>query len=373
MSSVSRTNGSGVFPFSGLMYESIMSTPEMIRQLSSPTFAEATAKAAAALKAVNGPLVITGCGTSRCVAEVVSHAFARAAGRYVLISDPAELRQYPPSGFEVLSGAVLGISHTGGSIALREVIHEASIAGALTVGITDDAASPLAGLVDHALIGPGGIERAYSKTRSFSTAVLRMLLLSDQMSDNGDRTIASIDEIADMTEETLQCVPDHVAELAASWSGVNRFVCVGSGPNYGTAREVALKIIETVGAVAAHFVVEEFAHGVALGLTADTGVIVFDGGDSLSARTREIVEASVVAGAKVAVISTRHSTQWSPAASVVQVPEVPEAVSPMALILPAQLLVNQLARWAGRNPDTAGTDLRHYKEADSLLHPPGAH
>lgn len=68
----------------------------------------------------------------------------------------------------------------------------------------------------------------------------------------------------------------------------NRFLCVGYGSCYGTAREFETKFTETVRVPSAGFELEEFMHGPYIGINKNDIVFMLDPNGKLTERTRNL-------------------------------------------------------------------------------------
>jgi glucosamine--fructose-6-phosphate aminotransferase (isomerizing) len=144
-----------------------------------------------------------------------------------------------------------------------------------------------------------------------------------------------------------------------------RIVVLGGGPNYPTAREVALKLKETNFAYAEGMQVEEFLHGPISSADRDTLVIVASGGGAAGARAEQLANALGEIGAERLGIYTRSGSALAEATDVgIQVEGEDEALSPFSLLLSLQLFTYWLAVKRGCNPDLAHRDdPRHLKAA----------
>jgi glutamine---fructose-6-phosphate transaminase (isomerizing) len=144
-----------------------------------------------------------------------------------------------------------------------------------------------------------------------------------------------------------------------------RIVVLGGGPNYPTAREVALKLKETSFAYAEGMQVEEFLHGPISSADRDTLVIIASGGGAAGARAEQVANALGEIGAERLGIYTRAGSALAEAVDVgIQVEGEDEALSPFALLLSLQLFTYWLAVKRGCNPDLAHRDdARHVKAA----------
>ena len=138
---------------------------------------ERVAEAAAAMRAVDPRLIVTVArGSSDHAATYLKYVAELAAGVPVASVGPSVASIY---GRRLrLDGAVcLGISQSGQSPDIVEMMRSAGEGGALTVAITNVAELPMAAACAHTLALHAGPERSVAATKTFVTSVLASLAL----------------------------------------------------------------------------------------------------------------------------------------------------------------------------------------------------
>jgi glucosamine--fructose-6-phosphate aminotransferase (isomerizing) len=155
----------------------------------------------------------------------------------------------------------------------------------------------------------------------------------------------------------LRAVPDAMARqlerpvdagLAAGW---DRCVVAGRGANYATAFEAALKIKELTGIAAEPFSPADLMHGPVAVLGPDHGLLAVAPSGPTLAGAREAAAAARSRGAPVVAITDRASELEAAGAAVLEMETVPEWLSPLVAVLPAQLLAVGLAEARGVDVD----------------------
>lgn len=152
---------------------------------------------------------------------------------------------------------VLAISQSGKSPDLIEFCRSAQGEDVLRVGMINDVASPLAGVVDVCLPLLAGPERSVAATKSCLSAMLLVLGLVAHWR-NDPQMIAAFER-----------APDHLARaLERPWPGAEDFLrgsgaiyVAGRGPGLAMAAEAALKLKETNGLHAEPVSAAEIRHG----------------------------------------------------------------------------------------------------------------
>jgi glutamine---fructose-6-phosphate transaminase (isomerizing) len=204
-------------------------------------------------------IVLTGAGSSYYLAQSAAAVGREAAGLPVVAAPLSDVLLRPAGVFSRTAGseAVVVISRSGSTSEALSVATQSRAAGRPTFGVTCRAASPLAGLVDSALVSPAGDESAIVMTRSFGS-MLALLL----------RLIADLGAPAGLGED-IDRSPLHWGEAVdAAATGRRlgerdwlRVVVLGGGPAFGIASEWGLKLTETCQVPAYAYQPLEFRHG----------------------------------------------------------------------------------------------------------------
>ena len=138
---------------------------------------ERVAAAAAAMRAADPRLLVTVArGSSDHAATYLKYAVELAAGVPVASVGPSVASIYGRR-LRLDGAACLGISQSGQSPDIVEMMRSAGAGGALTVAITNVAGSPMAAACDHALPLQAGPEKSVAATKTFVASVLAALAL----------------------------------------------------------------------------------------------------------------------------------------------------------------------------------------------------
>ena len=243
---------------------------------------------------------------------------------------------------------VIGVSQSGEGEDINRVLEAARAGGAYTVGITNEPASAMAGLVDETLLTHGGRERSVAATRTFTGQVLHFYMLAEALADGGLRL--GYEAIPQHAESALALRP-RVEELVERYVFMENCVVVGRGLIYANAYETALKLMETCYVVAERFSSADFLHGPVALVERHFPVICFAPPGATLAGVRELLgrlrelradTLSITSDEESAALSTR---------SVRMPAEVDEMLAPIPYIIPAQLFAALLADAKGLDPD----------------------
>ncbi len=242
---------------------------------------------------------------------------------------------------------VLGISQSGRSPDVVGVIEESRRQGALTAAITNDPSSELALAAEHLIELQAGPERSVAATKTYLAEIAVLAMLSAALS--GD----------DASEEQLRALPAAlrlaleteavVAKFAEARADDDECAVLARGFHYATAREWALKLKELAYVLADPYSAADFQHGpIALVHPGLSVLGVATTGPALSGMS-EILNRVSEAGARLLVLSDDEAI--CSIGDGVLLPRVPEWLSPLVAILPAQLFAYHLARARGLDPE----------------------
>jgi len=244
---------------------------------------------------------------------------------------------------------VIGVSQGGGSPDIGEVVRVAREQGALTLAVTNAPDSPLAAAAELAIDVAAGHERAVAATKTYTAELLALLLLVEGVRGGGrvpDEELAALGELPRLAAETLSD-PAPVA-LAGRYRFAARVVTTGRGYAYPTAREAALKLMETSYLPALAFSGADLLHGPVALADPHVPVLAVVGAGPGGAAMREVLARLDERRADVVAIGPADV----PGAGMrLATPEVDERHAPLLDILPLQRLALALALARGENPD----------------------
>jgi glutamine---fructose-6-phosphate transaminase (isomerizing) len=142
-----------------------------------------------------------------------------------------------------------------------------------------------------------------------------------------------------------------VSELAVSLAFVGRMFVIGRGPEFATAREISLKLLETCRVAAEPLTATDLAHGPVAALDGFFPVWAIASGDASLAAVREAAERVRAAGATL-IASGTAAAELEGASYSLPVPKPPvELLTPLLSVVPGQLLAWALAQAKGLDPD----------------------
>lgn len=318
-------------------------------------------------------IVIAARGTSDHAALYGQYVFQYLNAIPVTLATPSLFTVYRGT-LRLKRALVIGISQSGESPDIVEVLAASRQAGAYTIGITNVAGSPLAQAVDETLLCHAGLEQSVAATKTYTTTCAILVTLA-AMLPGGEAMRASLEHLPDLVHAALN-VDDTVARVVTRYAYARDCIVLGRGFQYSTAREAALKLEETCYVIATPFSTSDFRHGPAaliergvpvilfapLGRTADEAYellhwlrehdadcIVVSGED----RLLELATTAIPLRLPTLGAAADQQTSRTSSAEPVGVGNVDadELLAPIPYIVPGQLFAHYLALEKGLDPD----------------------
>jgi glutamine---fructose-6-phosphate transaminase (isomerizing) len=315
-------------------------------------------------------VILAARGTSDHAALYAQYLFQYLNGVPVALATPSLYTLYGTS-LRLGRALVIGISQSGESTDIIEVVARAREAGALTVGITNQEGSQLALTAQHTLLCHAGPERSVAATKTYTTTCVALAMLAAYM-PGGEPLRDGIKQLPALVAAALKS-EEFIARAAERYVYARDCVVLGRVFQYSTARETALKLEETCYVVATPFSTADFRHGPAALVERGLPIIIFappgrTSDDSLallqwlrernadclvvSQDERLLDLASTPIRLELPAVTREINTGTGghhPAKDVQAT--VAELLAPVPYIIPGQLFAHYLALYKGLNPD----------------------
>ncbi|MBN1283927.1 MAG: SIS domain-containing protein [Anaerolineae bacterium] len=326
----------------------IFEQPQVIKRLVTER-RDGVAAIAADIRAANPCYVaIAARGTSDHAALYGKYLFGVWANLPVALATPSVFTLYdsPPLLKDAL---VIGISQSGRSTDVGQVLTAAAGQGALTLAITNDETSPMAQTAKYHIPLSAGQELSLAATKTYTAQLTTLAMLVAALVDHQEMA-DGLEKLPGWVDETLQ-MSEGVVARAERYAFMEHCVTLGRGYNYATCFEIALKIKELTYVVAQPYSSADFRHGpiavVGAGfpalVVATRGKVYDDMIDLLKALKERSAELIVISDSAEALNFAR-SPFCLPS-------DVPEWISPVVSVLPGQLFAMGLALAKGHNID----------------------
>lgn len=311
----------------------------------------AVAQAATALRSLgSGRVRFVAHGSSDNAATYGVYAFGLLAG-WAAHRDSISLSLYYGAGPDEDATPVIALSQSGETRDVVEYVSRARRSGALTIAVTNSADSPLAAAAQLVLPLLSGPERTVAATKTYMNELALLAQLAAHVGGGAEETEEHLRRTAHLMEETIPAFEGAVEPVSALLGHADRLFVIARGIELGTAREVALKLTETCGVLAAGLTATDFAHGPVGALIRPFPVLAVVSDRPGLEPVQDAVERAVAAGAPVVALGSRAG-EVDGADRTLVTPAAPGTVcAPLLSVLPGQLLAAVHARRRGLDPD----------------------
>lgn len=274
-------------------------------------------------------------GTSDNAGRYANYLWGAHNGLPVALAAPSLFTFYgrPPR----LKGAlVVGVSQSGQSPDIVRVVAEGRAQGCTTLAITNAPGSPLAQTADFVVDISAGAERAVAATKTYTAELMVMAMLSVALAGDPDRA-AELSRVPDWARQML-AVEEEIRYIAQRYRFMQHCVVIGRGFNYATAFEWSLKLKEMAYVVAEPYSSADFQHGpIAMVERGFPVMAVAPSGAVFDAILPMLVGLREQHHAELMIISDRAEARGLAQSPVALPAGIPEWLTPLVAILPAQL------------------------------------
>ena len=302
-------------------------------------------------------VVIVACGTSWHAGLIGKRLLQEIARIPVEVEYASEFRYSNP----VLTpdDIVIAISQSGETADTLAAIQMARKCGAFVYGICNVIGSSIARATDSGTYIHVGPEIGVASTKAFTgqVTVLTMLALAigtlkNTISKETRLQIAdAIRALPTLISQTLK-LNDSIEKLSGIYTYVHNFLYLGRGYNYPSALEGALKLKEISYIHAEGYPAAEMKHGPIALIDHELPTVVIAPDDEMHEKIiSNIQQVKARGGSVIAVVTKGDTTIKEIADHVLEIPKVPECVSPVIVSVPLQLLAYHIAIKKGCNVD----------------------
>jgi glucosamine--fructose-6-phosphate aminotransferase (isomerizing) len=285
-------------------------------------------------------VVICGRGSSGHAGVFLRYLFEIRAGLLVSVAAPSVVTAYRQS-HDMRQILFLVISQSGRSPDLVAATRQARESGALTLALVNDAESPVAHAAELVLEIGAGHERSVAATKTVALSMLR-----------GAQLVAELTADAGLSARIQRLPPRLARALACDWSAwsdslktARAAFVTARGYGLGTAREIALKLNETMRLPALGYSAAELKHGPFAAVTSATPVLALRLDDETSGLLDDVV-------GELQGESRSIFTAGGPGGTLPWIGDDHPICDPIVMLLPAYIAIEQAARAQGFDPDS---------------------
>ena len=245
---------------------------------------------------------------------------------------------------------VVAVSQSGESTDTNYVLERAREQGALTIGITNEAASTMARLAEHTFLVRAGKEKSVAATKTYTGQLLMLYLLAYAL--NAPIRRENLERIPASASAALE-LEKGMSARAERFRFMEHTVVIGRGLNYSNAFEFSLKMMETCYVVAERFSSADLLHGPIAMVGQSFPAFVFAPSGVTWPGIRETIDKLDQVGAETTIITdSSNSEALSREKRSICIPaDLEDMFTPIPYIIPMQLFTALLAEQKGLNPD----------------------
>lgn len=302
-------------------------------------------------------IVIVACGTSWHAALIGKRLFQELANIPVTVEYASEFRY----GKALLTprDIVIAVSQSGETADTLAAIKMAHECGAFVYGICNVIGSSISREADTGTYIHVGPEIGVASTKAFTgqVTVLAMLAVAvgqvrETVTPSQSAEIAAaISTLPDIISRTL-ALNGHVEQLSRIYTYVHNFLYLGRGYNYPSALEGALKLKEISYVHAEGYPAAEMKHGPIALIDEEMPTVVIAPNNEMHDKIiSNIQQVKARGGRVIAIVTEGDSAIKEIADEVLEIPAVPDCLSPIVTAIPLQLLAYHIAVHKGCNVD----------------------
>lgn len=302
-------------------------------------------------------IIIVACGTSWHAALIGKRLIQEIARIPVEVEYASEFRYSNP--ILTSKDTVIAISQSGETADTLAAIQMAKKCGAFVYGVCNVVGSSIARATDSGTYIHVGPEIGVASTKAFTGQVTVLTMLALAM---GQLRGTVKDEEAVKITDALRSLPklirqtlklnDEIEKLSGIYTYVHNFLYLGRGYNYPSALEGALKLKEISYIHAEGYPAAEMKHGPIALVDHELPTVVIAPNDELHEKIiSNIQQVKARGGSVIAIVTKGDKTVAEIADHILEIPEVPESISPVIVSIPLQLLAYHIAVKKGCNVD----------------------
>lgn len=293
-------------------------------------------------------VVIAARGTSDNAARYAQYLFGIVLGWPVALATPALGTLYHAD-MRYDHALVIGISQSGRSPDICDVIERARACGAVTVAITNSPTSRLATAAAHHIDICAGAELSVAATKSYTNQLLSIAVLAQALSNN-HRLQQAIETVPAMAQQSLSMSEAHIQQAAHILGTAPAAMSVGRGLQYATAYEAALKIKELSGLPVEAYSAADVLHGPVTVVERGFPVLISSDTGATRMDTLQLLDRLRQHAAQL-LIASNDPAICAYADVALTTPDCDEFIAPIITILPWQRVAHATAAYRGRDAD----------------------
>ncbi len=306
-------------------------------------------------------ITILACGTSWHAALVGKFLIEHLARLPVEVDYGSEYRYRHP--IVRPNTLAIVITQSGETADTLAALREARREGALSVAVCNVVGSMATRETDGTVYTHAGPEIGVASTKAFTSQLVALYLLALKIGqvrgalslEASKLHVDALLQLPLILEQTLKVEPE-IREVAARFHAHKDFLYLGRGINYPIALEGALKLKEISYIHAEGYPAGEMKHGPIALIDEHLPVVIIAPHDHVFEKMIGNMQEVKARGGRIIALTTRGDKKLSAILDssrdfVIEVPNTPELLTPIAMVLPLQLLAYDIAVRRGCDVD----------------------
>lgn len=294
-------------------------------------------------------IVIVACGTSWHAALIGKRVIQEMCQISVEVEYASEFRYGCP--YITDKDVVIAVSQSGETADTLAAIQLAKSKGAFVYGICNVVGASIPRNTDSGTYIHVGPEIGVASTKAFTgqvTVLVLLALCAGQMRGTvNQETVESITKALQELPQTIKEVlklDEPIKNLSRIYTFAHNFLYLGRGYNYPTALEGALKLKEISYIHAEGYPAAEMKHGPIALIDNEMPTVIIAPSDSLYDKIiSNVQQVKSRGGSVIAIVSKGNRSMEGIADYCLEIPEVPECLTPIVASVPLQLLAYHIA------------------------------
>jgi glucosamine--fructose-6-phosphate aminotransferase (isomerizing) len=306
-------------------------------------------------------ITILACGTSWHAALVGKFLIEHLARLPVEVDYGSEYRYRHP--IVRPNTLAIVITQSGETADTLAALREAKREGALSVAVCNVVGSMATRETDGTVYTHAGPEIGVASTKAFTSQLVALYLLALRIGqvrgalslEASKLHVDALLQLPLILEQTLKVAPE-IQEVAAKFHAHKDFLYLGRGINYPIALEGALKLKEISYIHAEGYPAGEMKHGPIALIDEHLPVVIIAPHDHVFEKMIGNMQEVKARGGRIIALTTRGDKKLTAILDrsrdfVIEVPSTPELLTPIAMVLPLQLLAYDIAVRRGCDVD----------------------
>ncbi|HEX7051963.1 MAG TPA: glutamine--fructose-6-phosphate transaminase (isomerizing) [Longimicrobiales bacterium] len=301
-------------------------------------------------------IVIVACGTSWHAGLAGRHAIEQLAGIPVQVEHASEFRYRPR--LRLPGTLTVAVSQSGETADTLEAMRAARAGASKVIGIVNVVGSTIAREADGGIYLHAGPEIGVASTKAFTSQVVALLLLGLYLGrqrglshGDGQALVHEITRLPDVIETALK-LDGRTRDIARIYADATNFLYLGRGVSYPVALEGALKLKEISYIHAEGYPAAEMKHGPIALIDENMPVVFVAPHDAVYSKLVSNIQEVKARGGRIIAVTTEGHDDLRPLVDhQLHVPRTSAVLSPIATVIPLQLLAYHIAVLRGCDVD----------------------